>query len=244
MATKAFRTFTNRLAYFDDDIELVDVIRIAIISGDLSDKKSDLILNHVNPEIHKHLARRKNSDGARKLISSHIRKTIYSAYVKDIYEELTEYLRTILRQATEKGLNSGRLIGEHTFKVDGKAVLELKNWDNLCAFVADNVFQSLESERSTLKLLEKIASKLDLKVDKNKILLAIPYLEARHFLVHADGKLSDAYIAEHPHIEHQENYLKLNYKFITQFRKTISELIEDYDKSVISAEIVDKAHQS
>lgn len=242
MATKSLHTFRTRLAYFDDDIELIDVLRLSVINGDISTKGSDYILDRINPDIHKHLSRRKNSDGARKLISSHLRKTLYSAYIKDIYEEVTEYLRSILRFSAEKGLNSGRLIGEHSFKVDGKAILELKNWDNVCSFVAENVFQSLEAERSTLKLLDKIASKLDLKVDKNKILLAIPYLEVRHFLVHSDGKLSDAYIAEHPHIIHNDKYLRLNYTFITQFRKTVSDLVEDYDRAVLEADIIDKKH--
>ena len=38
MPSKAFQTFKSKLGYFDDDIELVDVLRLAITHGDLRDE--------------------------------------------------------------------------------------------------------------------------------------------------------------------------------------------------------------
>lgn len=201
MHTVCFQSFKTRIAYFDDDIELIDILRDAMLGDDLVEDGSKFVLKGLDPKSHPHLSRRKNSKGSRELLANHIRKTVYSGYVKDVYEEVTEYLRKIIKLASEKGLNSSRFIGEHGFKVDAKNLLELGGWDKVLSMVTDTVFQALESEKSTLKLLEKTANKLALDVERNLIIAAQPYLEVRHFLVHSDGKVTEEFKAAHPHIK-------------------------------------------
>lgn len=234
MRSKAYHAFTQKLSYFDDDLELMDVLHKAVVGGDLTDPASQHVLKHVNPAEHTHISRRKNSDGSRKIIVNHIRTTLYSSYVKDIYEEITHYLRTVLTQASKNGFNSGRLIGEHSFKIDAKAVLELGDWNQVCQMVTESVFQSLEAEKSTLKLLEKMASKLALNIDHQLIEAALPYLEARHFLVHTDGKVTQEYINAYPHIPIKYGYVWLNFPFINGLRASVKALVADYDKEVIA----------
>jgi hypothetical protein len=41
MKTKNFHSFQQKLSYFDDDIELIDVLRIGVLSGDLTDDQSN-----------------------------------------------------------------------------------------------------------------------------------------------------------------------------------------------------------
>ncbi len=127
-----------------------------------------------------------------------------------------------------------RIVGEHSFKVDVKTILELGSWERVCRLVTESVFQSLESEKSTLKLLEKMASKLALDIDQNLINTALPYLEIRHFLVHTDGKLSSDYMTLHPHIPSKKGYIELNYAFINGVRLSVKALMADYDKEVIA----------
>jgi hypothetical protein len=123
MRSKAYHAFTQKLRCFADDLELMDVLHKAVTSGDLTEQNSQHVLKHVDPAKHPPIVRRKNSDGSRKIVVNHIRSTLYSSYVKDIYEELTHYLRTVLTQASMNGFNSGRLIGERSFKMDAKAVM-------------------------------------------------------------------------------------------------------------------------
>lgn len=234
MRSKAYHAFAQKLIYFDDDIELMDVLHKSVLSGDLTDQASQNVLKHVDPAEHTHIARRKNSDGSRKAVINHLRSTLYSSYVKDIYEEVTHYLRTILEQASKNGFNSGRLIGEHSFKMDAKTVLELGNWNQVCQMVAESVFQSLEAEKSTLRLLEKMASKLALNIDHQLIDAVLPYLEARHFLVHTDGKVSQDFINTYPHVQIKDGYVVLNYAFIVSLRTTVMALVTEYDKGVIN----------
>ena len=217
---------------------LASILHKAVISGDLTDPASQHVLKYVNPAEHTHIARRKNADGSRQAVVNHIRSTLYSSYVKDIYEEITHYLRTILAQASKNGFNSGRLIGEHSFKMDAKAVMELGNWNQVCQMVTESVFQSLEGEKSTLKLLEKMATKLALNVDHQHIDDALPYLEARHFLVHTDGKVTQEYINTYPQIYIKDGYVALNFTFITGLRASVKALVAEYDREVINSNLL------
>ncbi|MDQ5951337.1 MAG: hypothetical protein QG639_614 [Patescibacteria group bacterium] len=243
MRSKAFHAFEQKLIYFEDDLELVDVLRTSILNGELTDAGSSSVLKNVDGMKHSHIGRRKNSDGSRELIINHLRTTLYSAYVKDLYEELTEYLRTILEQASENGIDAGRVIGEHSFKIDAKTVLEAGNWNNITKLVADSIFQSLESEKSTLKLIEKISNKLALGVNKAHIEDVLPYLEVRHFLVHTDGKVSASFKKSYPHIKlNARGKVILGFDFVKELKTKVTVLLSEFDKKVIDNRVIDVAY--
>ena len=238
MRSKAFHAFEQKLIYFNDDLDTIDVLRTSVINNDLTDPTSKLVLKNIDPTKHKHLSRRKNADGSRLLIINHLRSTVYSSYVKDVYEEVTFYLKTILEKAAENGFDPGRIVGEHTFKIDATKILSSGNWKDMSKFVTESVFQSLESEKSTLKLLEKVSKKLNLSVDSSLIVAALPYLEIRHFLIHADGVLGHEFKLKFPHIHHRDGYVQLDLDFIENFRSSICSLIADYDAKIIDANLL------
>ncbi|HAS6309210.1 TPA: hypothetical protein I7213_21160 [Vibrio vulnificus] len=242
MRTKAFHSFESKLAYFDDDIEFIDIIRLNVVAGEMTDISSQCVFKKVDPNRHNHLSRRRNSEGSRKLVVEHLRSTVYSAYIKDVYEEVTDYLRTILEQAAEKGFEAGRLIGEHSFKLDAKDVLAEGDWSHVSKKIADSVFQALEAEKSTLKLIEKIINKLALSIDRQLILDALPYLEVRHLLVHADGKVSQEFKSKYPKIKLKGDSVFINYVFIDRMRKAVRPLIAAIDAQVIANQIVDTCY--
>lgn len=242
MQSKPHHAFTTRLAYFDDDIELVDVLRTSILKNDLTDRNSASILKNVDPEKHTHLARRKNSEGGRKLVSNHLRKTVYSSYVKDIYEELTLYLREILRLTAMNAFDSGRLVGEQSFKFSAQDLLSLGGWDEVCDMVAESIFQALENERSTLKLLDKTAKKLALSVDGELINQAVPYLEVRHYLVHVNGRLPQDFIDSNPQIPVNDRSVRLSYSFISDFRDAVVHMVNDFDRCIVEKRLLAAEH--
>lgn len=90
-----------------------------------------------------------------------------------------------------------------------------------------------------MKLLEKVAKKLGLGVDKALITAALPYLEIRHLLVHADGKASDEYKQKYPTIRLKNDRVFINYVFLTRMRTAVKAMMEDFDKNVIAKDIVD-----
>lgn len=242
MITKHFHALKLRIDMFDDDIELFDVLRRAVIAGDLSSSGDKHVLARVDPTAHTHLARRQNSDQSRTLTINHLRKTVYSSYTKDVYEELTEYLRKALSMAALVGFDSGRLVGEHSTKMDIRAVLQLGSWEKLCEELSANVFQSLESERSTPSLLRKMKSKLALTVDNTLIDAALPYLEARHLLVHADGAMNDDFRQKYPSVNEQNGKVLVNYQFVKQLRSTVLDLAEAFDRELVAKNLVADGH--
>lgn len=238
MKTKIYNTFLQKMMYFDDDIDLIDILKTAICSELLTDQQSPFVLSCVDPKKHAHIARRQNSAGSRSLIINHLRKTLYTAYIKDTYEEVTIYLKTLLEKAAANRIDAGRLIGEHTLKMDAKTILEAGSWTRITELLTNSIFQSLESERSTLNLLIKISNKLALNVDPNIITDSLPYLEIRHFLIHTDGLMTDDFIRLHPNIRHSNNYIILDFSFINEFRISVNRLMEEFDAKVILANIL------
>lgn len=239
MTSKAYYSFKQKISYFDDDIELIDVIRTAVTNGDLTDPDTHHLLRHVDSARHTHISRRRNSNGSRKNTINHLRQSVYTSYLKDMYEEVTEYLRLILEQASRNGLSAGRVVGEHSFKMDAKAILELGSWDNVCKVLAESIFQNLEAEKSTLNLLRKIPNKLGLDIDDALITAALPYLELRHALVHADGRLSAEYVAKYSNISRKNNgYVNLSFTLINDARTKIKALVEAYDAEVLAKHLL------
>lgn len=242
MQSKAHYSFSQKMDYFDDDIELIDVLRDSVLEGDLHDNTTPHILNRVSPSKHSHLARRKNSKGSRELVMNHLRNTLYSSYVKDIYEELTEYLRNILKHASLSGFDSRRLVGEHSFKTEANHLLSLGSWEDVCKYVSDSVFQLLENERSTLSLLKSMKGKLGLNIEQRIIDNALPYLETRHLLVHADGKINSTFRSKYPNIPIKGKFVFLDYNFIISMRVAVKELAKAYDKEIIDRNLLSTQH--
>lgn len=238
MRTKAYHAFESNIIYFDDDIDLIDVIRSSILNDDLTDGTSKYVLKNIDPVKHAHIKRRKNSAGSRELLINHLRQTVYSSYVKDIYEEVTQYLRLILEKAAENGFDAGRIIGEHSTKFDAKAILAAGDWKSVARLVTDSVFQTLEAEKSTLKLFEKISNKLALGIDEILINNALPYLEVRHYLVHADGAIPRKFQMDNPGIRVVSGFIRLDYDFVRGLRDSTKLLIKTYDESIVAANLL------
>jgi hypothetical protein len=78
MKTKIYHSFSQKMDYFNDDLELIDIIRDSIVKDDLTDSNSKYLFKRVIPEKHKHISRRKNSFGSRELTINHLRKTVYT----------------------------------------------------------------------------------------------------------------------------------------------------------------------
>lgn len=241
MKTKAYHAFEQKLIYFDDDIDLIDVLRAGVVNGDLTEKGSKLVLKNIDPKKHTHIARRKNADGSRTQVINHLRATLYAGYVKDVYEEVTHYLRTMLEKAAENGFDAGRIIGEHSCKFEAKVILAAGDWKTVARLVADSVFQSLEAEKSTLKLLQKVSSKLALDVDPKLIEATLPFLEIRHFLVHSDGLLPKEFIKQHPIIATKNDHVQLDFKFVHGMRESVKRLIKAFDEKVVAANLLQAA---
>lgn len=239
MKTKSHVRFFSRAAHLDVDIELADVLKISITAGMLSNAGHQHIFDKVSPQQHPRLAARANTSESRRLAVNHLKATLCEAFIKNIYEDATQYFLEILTAAAKKGLDPNRLIGEHKVSLEANDILKAGGWDEVVSVVAQSVFRKLENEKSTKSLLEKMNSKLNLGVSQARIDAALPYLEIRHLLVHADGKADVKFCTSFPAIGATAGKkLKLDYTLLQQARVEICALIDEFDRKVVANNVV------
>lgn len=241
MGSKALVRFLNRAARFDGDVEFVDVIAAAVRTGVLTGAPGKLYDN-VDAKKHPRLSAQKANPTNRGLVVAHLKTTVHAAYIKEMYEDMSAYFADVLRAAAANGLDPGRLVGEHKFNVDANEILRCGSWDAIIAMVTRSLFRRLEDERSTMKLLEKIDAKLDLKVDPKAIQAALPYLEIRHLLVHRDGEVDDAFVKAHPSFGAKVgDYIDLTHDLVVKTRTTVVALVKHYDEKIVKHKLLGSA---
>lgn len=239
MKTKFYIRFLNRAAHLDADIELVDIFKIAIANGALKTDHSQYIFDHVNPEQHPRLATRACTKHNKTLVINHLKATLCASFLKDIYEDVLQYLLEILKAATRRGLNANRLIGEHKVTYEANDILAAGNWNNIIQMVSQSVFRKLEGERSTKDLIQKINTKLDLGVSGSTIDAALPYFQLRHLLVHSDGKADQKFCESFPSFGVSVGQkIQLDYSVLQNARTAIFALINEFDQQIIAKNIV------
>lgn len=239
MKTKSHSRFFNRAAHLDADIELVDILRFAVMNNRLSTRGGSYLFDYVNPVMHPRLAARSNSKKGRGMAVSHLKATLCASFLKDIYEDTMQYFSEVLEAAARHGLDPNRLIGEHKVSLEANDILSAGGWPNVVRLVSMLVFRRLESEQNTKKLIRKINDKLDLRVAEATIEAALPYFEIRHLLVHADGKADqkfcDTFTAFGATAGHK---LTLDHKVLQAARTAIFALINEFDQQIVANNIV------
>lgn len=243
MRTKPYQRFISRVAEYESDIELSDVLITAFIS---KLKNTDVnIATHLGQDnaLYPKLASRTNTHKSRQIVGRHLLKTLYASFIKDLYEDFSEFIQDTIKCAALKGVDYPRLLSGSSVDMKMADVLKTGSWDALLAKMSENIFRSLENERSTTKLLEKFNNKLDLKIDQLFIDAAMPYFEARHIIVHRDGRADDTYKAAYPTIRLDQNgRIKLDFPFITEARTRVCELARHINERVLAEDLCLPVH--
>jgi len=242
MKTKALLRFLNRAARFDGDVEFVDVVAVATKKGKLTPKSGSPLFDHLVDVKHPRLSKQTATDHNRGLVVTHLKRTVHSAFMKDIYEDTLEYLASLLAAAARNGLSPDRLVGDHRLSVEANDLLRCGGWDAVVELVTRSVFRRLEDERSTKKLLEGIDAKLKLGIDKTVVAAALPFLEIRHLLVHRDGIVDADFCRRHPTFGATNGeQIDLGHKVIDRGRTTIVALVKHYDEKAVAAKVIGSA---
>lgn len=240
MRSKNRVTYENRMLHYKADLELIDILCSINLSSGLSPADNSLLFLHLDIEKHKVLKKRKISKHNRDMALYHLRQTVYGAFIKSIYEELYSFLKATIYETVENlKADPDRLIGDHKITLSAKEILKLGDISAVNAKIIDTLFQTLEAEQSTLKLIEKIRNKLGLEFDEELITNALPYLELRHKLVHANGKLDADFVAKYPEIPKTfRGYADLKLETMHAAQLTIGKLVEAIDENALSKRFV------
>ncbi|MCL5735367.1 MAG: hypothetical protein M1274_07210 [Actinobacteria bacterium] len=243
MKTKAYVRFLNRIVHYEADIELCDVLGLAMRDGILHTDGSCLLFDRVDGSRHPRLARRKATDTGRQIAIGHLRQTLYSSFLKDVYADLMGYLQDILRAAAMSGLDPDRLIGEHRFDIEANDVLKAGGWNEVVDLLTRSLFRQLENEKITKKPLNKMNSKLALGVGQEKIDAVLPFLEIRHLLVHCDGIADKRFCSEYLGVGAiPGEQIELTYGLVQQVKRAVCDLVEEFDRLVLENHLLAESY--
>jgi len=202
-------------------------------------KSETALFAHCDPKFHPVIAKRKVWDNGRKAASLHLNKTLRAAYIKDLYEDFSQYLAEIVQACARKGLSPDRFIGKHGFSIEANDLLKLGSWDAVIAHVSAKLFRAVESEKSTMKLISAIDAKLDLKLDAATCDAALPNLDLRHLLVHRDGVPDKEYCDKYPKMKAVPGTeMTLRLSLVSDARTAIHELARHIDYKIVSLKLV------
>lgn len=229
--SKGYLRFYNRLDAFLTDCETAEAF---FLNREDIKGTGSYIFDKISKPAFSKLTNRTNSEGSRTIVSSHVRRTVLVSFIKEMYEEVTEYFKYILKQGAENGADSLRIVGEHSVNFKANDILSKKSFEDIVEMVISHIFQSLENERSTINLLTKVNNKLGLGVDEALINDALPYLELRHVYVHSDGKPSVEFKAKYPFFrKDSKKRIELDINQARQAFDKVNNLLHSYDQRMI-----------
>ena len=229
--SKGYRRFKSRVEYFQDDMETVAVL--------LKNKEliadEEKLFKAVSASGQPRLSRGKSTPGRRTVVIRHLRNTLYVSIIKDLYEEVLLYCAYATDCAAQTSPEANRLVGEQNVKFTANEILSLPDRKSIVSLVISQVFRGIENKKDTLLLVSALNDRLNLGVNHDTIANAIPYLEARHKFIHADGKADDKFKADYPNVELDgDGRIKLNATIIQKIITSFNKLVAEYESAMKS----------
>lgn len=181
----------------------------------------------------------------RKEITRHLCRTIYSSFIKDLYEEVCLYIKGVMLVSAEKHTikNIDRFIGDAQKSVEVKKILNTSSFDQIIDNAISIIFRSMEekavwlndkSKKMHLSIIKQLQNKLDFKINKTIEEEAMPYLELRHVLVHHDGIPDSDFIKKHAcfSLRKGEKRLRITHQIIKEAYNKVHALVGEIDKQL------------
>lgn len=229
--SKGFRRFKSRIEYFQDDMETVAIfLRNKELLADES-----IIFKSVTENGQPRLYKRKNTAGSRSVVIRHLQNTIFVSVIKEMYEEVLLYCAYATDCAAQTSPEANRLVGEQNVSFTANEILSKNDRKSIISLVTHKIFRGLENKKDTLLIVSALNDRLDLGINNETIKNALPYLEARHRFIHADGLADDKYKTEFPNMEIDEDgHIKLNSTIVQKAIIALKKLVTEYEEAMKS----------
>ncbi len=234
MATKAYRRFVQRVEYYSGDIELCDLLVRKFTNTSDTRRSVALELGSTDTR-HPHLGRRRNNNQSRKIIGSHLKRTLYAAFNKDLFEDFSAFLSDTMTKAAMKGINPARFVGDVKLDLHAADLLAAGSWEAIVNLISNAIFRKLENERNTKDLIDKASIRIGLQLNNQTVDAAMPYLDARHILVHRDGETDEKYRRDYPGGSLKDKRIAVDYRFVADAKRAVMALASHIDERIIAA---------
>ena len=224
--SKGLRRFKSRVDHFQEDMEVVAVV---LKNKDLL-AADDRIFKSVTENGQPRLFKRQNTSGSRSVVIRHLQNTLYVSVIKDLYEEVMQYCVYAIDCAAQTSPDANRLVGEQNFNFAANDLLSQPDRKAIVSLVVSKIFRGIENKKDTLLIVSALNDRLGLGVNKDTIKNALPYLEARHKFIHADGKADDKFKTDYPEVElDADDYIKLNATIVLKAIAASKKLVFEYE---------------
>lgn len=237
MPTKAFHRFAQRIRYYESDVELCDLLVESFLKGPNTETNIAENLGG-SGGTHSVLNSRDNTRASRNTCGNHLRATMATAYIKDLYEDFSEFIADTMAKAAMKGVNPAKFIGDVNINVQARDILATSSWEGTVNLISSEIFRKLENERSTKDLVKKASMRLGLQIDSGLLDAAMPYFDTRHILVHRDGKTDQKFRDDHPAIRLKASKIIVDLALAKSAKTAVADLAFDIDAKIISADLV------
>ncbi len=224
-----YNRFKQRMDYFLIDHEFAELI----VENKEFIKGEDTVFRSVNPINYPLLLSKKACAQSRTIVVEHLRRTIYISFIKDLYEEVTEYLQYILLEGANSGVDAKRIVEGQQLTMTLDEILTAVYNNELNQIIIGKIFQDLDRQKSTTKLIDRIIKKLGLNIEKQLLKNALPYLNLRHVLVHDDGKPKKIFLQEYPQFTIRNARIHIDANLIKDAYKKVNALVLALDNEMI-----------
>lgn len=146
------------------------------------------------------------------------------------------YLGYVLTCGALSAPDPVNLVGkEQKINMSANDILSLKSIEDVVAKIMQDIIRKIENKRDTLLLVKELNNRLGLDIEGEIIDKAMPYLQARHKFVHADGLVDDDYKKKYTNMKlTKDGCIKLNRKIMNSAFFAIKNLAEAFEKSMSS----------
>ena len=177
----------------------------------------------------------------RKKVVHHLRQTIYSSFIKDLYEEVCLYLVNSMKLVIEKrAYDINRFLSGNDINITAKELLQMTSYNDIIKYISDCIFHNMESEqkkshtRPVNDVIMQFEKRFGVSVDNKIKNEALPYLMLRHVLVHDDRKPQQEFLDRYPQFKVRENehVIRLDHKTIEDAYSKVTKLIKEIDNQI------------
>lgn len=136
-----------------------------------------------------------DAKGINRVVAFSRKKLNEQAFI-ELYRLFSDYLFNTIRDLSHTAPNKLlQIISTNNDRaLSFKELIELGNYNAILEKMAQKVYRTLENQRSTPKLLDKILSITDIHIDNEIKEEALLYLQVRHLIIHNNSKADDDFV--------------------------------------------------
>ena len=186
------------------------------------------------------------------VIIRHSQKKNIEFAILRLFNLFTDYLRGATKEMFYK--NPMLVVGKAVINRNGEdkenttmtyaEIVRLGNYERLQEKIISNIFRSIEEQKSTNKLLEKILKDTKVSIPDKVTTDALIYLEMRHLFVHNQGKVDHKYAQQYgvnftPHLK-ENSELPAKFETFAIALIAVTKLVTTIDSQLINNGMVGK----